>query len=162
MPIHAYAARETKRPLSAFEFDPGPLRDHEVEVAVTHCGICHSDVSMIDNEWGMSAYPLVPGHEVVGTISALGRGVTHLKAGQRVGVGWLCGAFGGCDFHAATNDSVGQRIQLADFQRINALKIGDRQAVSGPHLQQKLGWIDLDGFIGALEAAAHAVFDPPP
>ena len=56
----------------------------------------------------------------------------------------------------------GQRIELADLQRINALESTDRQAVSGPHLQQKLGGIDLDGFIGALEAAAQAVFHAPP
>jgi len=98
--IHAYAAKGPKQPLSTFEYDPGPLGDQEVEVAVTHCGICHSDLSMADNEWGFTAYPLVPGHEVVGTIATLGKGVTHLKAGQRVGVGWLCGACGKCEWCA--------------------------------------------------------------
>jgi uncharacterized zinc-type alcohol dehydrogenase-like protein len=98
MNIHAYAAKGAKQPLSAYEYDPGALGDQEVEVAVTHCGICHSDLSMADNEWGLTAYPFVPGHEVVGTIAALGKGVTHLKAGQRVGVGWLCGACGRCEW----------------------------------------------------------------
>jgi uncharacterized zinc-type alcohol dehydrogenase-like protein len=104
MSIHAYAAKGPKQPLESFEFDPGPLGDHEVEVAVTHCGICHSDVSMIDNEWGMAAFPLIPGHEVVGTVAAMGRGVKHLKAGQRVGVGWLCGSCGGCEWCARGKD----------------------------------------------------------
>jgi hypothetical protein len=73
MSIHAYAAKGAKQALESFEFDPGPLGDHEVEVAVTHCGICHSDVSMIDNDWGMAAFPLIPGHEVVGTVAAMGQ-----------------------------------------------------------------------------------------
>ncbi|MBV8878699.1 MAG: alcohol dehydrogenase catalytic domain-containing protein, partial [Planctomycetaceae bacterium] len=96
--IHAYAAQAPRQPLAPFEFDPGPLGDQEVEVAVTHCGICHSDLSMADNEWGMTAYPLVPGHEVVGTIASVGKGVTQLKPGQRVGVGWLCGSCGTCEW----------------------------------------------------------------
>ncbi|HLY10197.1 MAG TPA: NAD(P)-dependent alcohol dehydrogenase [Planctomycetota bacterium] len=96
--IHAYAAKGPKQPLAPFEYDPGPLGDSEVEVAVTHCGICHSDLSMADNEWGFTAYPLVPGHEAVGTVAALGKGVTTLKIGQRVGVGWLCGSCGVCEW----------------------------------------------------------------
>src|SRR5262249_38392303 len=62
--IHAYAAHEPHGKLSRFDFDPGPLRDEQVEIKVSHCGICHSDLSMIDNEWMQSKYPLVPGHEV--------------------------------------------------------------------------------------------------
>jgi len=49
---------------------------------VTHCGICHSDLSMIDNEWHMTRYPIVPGHEIIGTVSAFGRGVTVLRSGS--------------------------------------------------------------------------------
>ena len=66
MGIKAYAAKGPKQPLEPFEYEPGPLGPHEVEVKVSHCGICHSDLAMIDNDWGFSAYPLVPGHEVVG------------------------------------------------------------------------------------------------
>ena len=98
MAIHAYAAKAAKQTLAPFDFDPGPLGDAEVEVAVTHCGICHSDMSMLDNEWGIATYPLVPGHEAVGTVSAVGKGVSTLKVGQRVGVGWLCGACGKCEW----------------------------------------------------------------
>src|SRR5690606_36432615 len=54
--------------------------------------ICHSDLSMLDNEWGMSAYPFVPGHEVAGIVSAIGDHVTHLQVGQRVGLGWYSGS----------------------------------------------------------------------
>jgi uncharacterized zinc-type alcohol dehydrogenase-like protein len=89
MPIHALAAKSAKAPLEPFSYDPGPLGDEHVEIAVTHCGICHSDLSMLHNDWGMSAYPFVPGHEVCGTIAALGSRVTTLKVGQRVGLGWF-------------------------------------------------------------------------
>ena len=85
---NAYAAKTAKGPLEPFSFDPGELGSEEVEINVTHCGICHSDVSMLDNEWGMSQYPFVPGHEVVGTIAALGKEAKGLKVGQRVGLGW--------------------------------------------------------------------------
>jgi N-ethylmaleimide reductase len=70
--IHAHAARAPKDPLQPFEFEPGELAPDQVEIKVTHCGICHSDLSMLDNEWGMSQFPLVPGHEAVGTVAALG------------------------------------------------------------------------------------------
>ncbi|WP_026375934.1 NADPH-dependent aldehyde reductase Ahr [Aestuariibacter salexigens] len=86
--IKAYAARAAGAALEAFEYDPGPLGADEVEIDVESCGICHSDLSMLDNEWGMTAYPFVPGHEVVGIISKVGESVTSLKAGQRVGLGW--------------------------------------------------------------------------
>lgn len=89
--IKAYAALEAGGKLQPFEYDPGPLGPHEVEIDVESCGICHSDLSMIDNEWGRSKYPLVPGHEVVGTIAKVGAAVTRLKVGQRVGLGWHSG-----------------------------------------------------------------------
>lgn len=89
--IKAYAAYKAGGELKPFEYDPGELAADQVEINVEHCGICHSDLSMIDNEWGLSSYPLVPGHEVVGTISAVGSAVKHLKLGQRVGLGWHSG-----------------------------------------------------------------------
>lgn len=88
-PIHAYAAEVAGGPLKPFEYDPGPLLPEQVEIAVEHCGICHSDLSMLDAEWGRSTYPLVPGHEVVGTVAAVGEQVRGLKLGQRVGLGWF-------------------------------------------------------------------------
>ena len=86
--FHAYAASAPHAPLEPFTFDPGALGPEEVEIQVSHCGICHSDLSMLDNEWGMSRFPFVPGHEAVGTIVALGEHAKGLNIGQRVGVGW--------------------------------------------------------------------------
>jgi uncharacterized zinc-type alcohol dehydrogenase-like protein len=71
-----------------FEYDPGALGADEVEIAIEHCGICHSDLSMLDNEWGMTVYPFVPGHEGVGRVVALGAQAKGLAIGQRVGIGW--------------------------------------------------------------------------
>jgi len=95
--ITAHAAKQAKAKLEPFQYDPGKLDDDEVEIKVEYCGLCHSDISMIDNEWGMSKYPLVPGHEVIGTVAAAGAHVKHLKAGQRVGLGWYSHSDMHCD-----------------------------------------------------------------
>lgn len=94
--IKAYAATAPKSPLTPYEYEPGPLGDEQVEIAVEHCGICHSDLSMLDNDWGMSAYPLVAGHEVVGKVSAVGTHTKNLKPGQTVGLGWYSASCMSC------------------------------------------------------------------
>jgi alcohol/geraniol dehydrogenase (NADP+) len=88
MTIQGYAAYETGGKLKPFEYDLGALKPDEVDIAVEYCGICHSDLHMLKNEWGLTQYPIVPGHEVIGKICDLGSMVTHLKIGQYVGVGW--------------------------------------------------------------------------
>lgn len=95
--IRAYAAHEAKGRLTPFEYDPGELKPDQVEIAVIACGVCHSDLSMLNNEWGVSAYPLVPGHEVVGTIAQVGGNVRHLQVGDTVGLGWYSGSCMTCD-----------------------------------------------------------------
>lgn len=87
--IKAYAAHEAKGKLEPFEYNPDSLKEQEVEIEVEYCGVCHSDLSMINDDWGMTNYPLVAGHEVVGRISAIGEKVTTVKVGQRVGLGWF-------------------------------------------------------------------------
>jgi uncharacterized zinc-type alcohol dehydrogenase-like protein len=86
--FNAFAAEEAGGKLVPFAFDPGDLEADEVEIRVTACGICHSDLSMINNDWRVSQYPLVPGHEVIGEIVDKGPSVKHLSVGQTVGVGW--------------------------------------------------------------------------
>jgi len=70
--VKAWATHGAGKPLEPFEYDPGPLGADDVEIDVETCGLCHSDASMMENEWGFTAYPLVPGHEVIGRVSALG------------------------------------------------------------------------------------------
>ena len=96
MTVRAFAAHKPKGDLSLIEYDPGALGDQQVEIAVSHCGVCHSDLSMLDNAWGMSKYPLVAGHEVVGTVAAVGGRVTTVKPGDRVGLGWYSGSCNTC------------------------------------------------------------------
>jgi uncharacterized zinc-type alcohol dehydrogenase-like protein len=69
--------------------DLGPLGAEDVDVAVEHCGLCHSDVSVFNNEWGISQFPAILGHEVVGRVTALGPNAKGRQVGQRVGVGWF-------------------------------------------------------------------------
>jgi uncharacterized zinc-type alcohol dehydrogenase-like protein len=87
--IHAWAALGARQALVAFEYDPGPIGPEEVEITVEHCGICHSDLSVINDDWGMTQFPVVPGHEVIGRVTALGEHARGIEIGQRVGVGWM-------------------------------------------------------------------------
>lgn len=84
----AWVATAAKQPLTRQTIEFAPLGAEEVEVEVEHCGICHSDLSMLNNEWGMTQYPAVLGHEVVGRIVELGPAAKGLKVGQLVGIGW--------------------------------------------------------------------------
>ena len=86
--IHAWAATAASAPLTPFEFHPGALGGEEVEIKVESCGLCHSDLSMIDNEWGNAIYPMVAGHEIVGTVVAVGSHAKNVGIGDRVGLGW--------------------------------------------------------------------------
>jgi len=95
--IRAWAAPSAGAPLEPFAFDPGPLGAEEVEIKVEHCGVCHSDMSMLDNEWGMTRYPFVPGHEAVGTVVAMGAQAKGVRLGQRVGLGWHAGSCMHCE-----------------------------------------------------------------
>ncbi|QIX96277.1 NAD(P)-dependent alcohol dehydrogenase [Cedecea sp. FDAARGOS_727] len=97
--IKNYAAPKAGAELELQDFDAGDLLPEDVEVKVDYCGICHSDLSMIDNEWGFSQYPLVAGHEVIGRVHALGSAAQNkgLKVGQRVGIGWTARSCGHCD-----------------------------------------------------------------
>ena len=96
--FQAYAASEAKSELKLFEYEPGALASNEVQIKVETCGICHSDLSMLNNDWGISQFPLVPGHEVIGIVESLGAQVKHLKIGQRVGVGWFSNSCMTCEW----------------------------------------------------------------
>lgn len=89
--VKAWAALEPHAKLQPFTYDLPPLNPEEVEIQVDHCGLCHTDISFIKNEWGNIPFPLVPGHEVVGRIVGLGDIAKKkgLKLGQMVGVGWF-------------------------------------------------------------------------
>jgi alcohol/geraniol dehydrogenase (NADP+) len=97
-PIQGLAAHAAGAELLPFRYDPGELGANEVEISITHCGICHSDIHLISNDWGISQYPFIPGHEVVGAVAALGGAVRSLEIGQRVGLGWQANSCGMCEW----------------------------------------------------------------
>lgn len=104
-----YAAEQKGRKLLPIEFDPGSLREQEVEIKVSHCGVCHSDLSMLDNEWGQTTYPFVPGHEIVGVVSSVGDHVENVKPGDLVGVGWMSGSCMACAQCLSGNQNLCER-----------------------------------------------------
>jgi uncharacterized zinc-type alcohol dehydrogenase-like protein len=85
----AWITKAAKRPMALEIVDLGPLGGEDVEVAVEHCGLCHSDLSVFNNDWGISQYPAILGHEVVGRVTAVGPNAKGVQVGQRVGVGWF-------------------------------------------------------------------------
>ena len=97
--VHAYAAPEASAAFEPFEYELPDLPAGEVDIAVETCGICHSDLSMLDNEWGISAYPFVGGHEVSGRVAAVGERVPegHVSVGDVVGLGWFSASCMHCD-----------------------------------------------------------------
>jgi uncharacterized zinc-type alcohol dehydrogenase-like protein len=95
--IQAQAALTKGGALENFSYEPEELGPNDIEIEISHCGLCHSDIHLIDDSWSRSKYPQVPGHEIVGTVGALGSAVKHLELGQRVGVGWQRSACLECD-----------------------------------------------------------------
>ncbi len=85
--IQCWACFEKGGEIKSWEYQPRPLGPDDVEISITHCGICGSDIHQIDGDWGASPYPIVPGHEIVGHVTSVGTNVTEFKSGDRVGVG---------------------------------------------------------------------------
>jgi len=96
--IHGLGVHAAGAQLLPYKYDPGALGANEVEIKISHCGICHSDIHLIDNDWGMSKYPFIPGHEIVGTVVAVGSAVKDRTMGERVGVGWQADSCGICEW----------------------------------------------------------------
>jgi len=146
--IQAYGAKEKGAQLEPFEYDPGPMGEREVVIKVDYCGLCHSDLSMLENDWGLTSYPFVPGHEVVGAVSAIGDKVKGLSVGQVVGLGWHAGYCETCPSclsgdHNLCADSeqtiIGRHGGFADKVRADAKSViplpdGIDKATAGPLL----------------------------
>ncbi len=88
--VQAFAARQPGGAFEPYEYELPPLGPEDVEIEVQACGICHSDLSMLDNDWQMTQYPFVGGHEVVGRVAAKGESVPELDVDDVVGLGWFC------------------------------------------------------------------------
>jgi alcohol dehydrogenase (NADP+) len=86
---HGYAAHNAETPLVPFSFERRESRPNDVQIEILYCGVCHSDIHQVRNEWGNASYPMVPGHEIIGKVTAMGHAVTEFKIGETVGVGCL-------------------------------------------------------------------------
>ena len=126
MKVHAYAAQEAKGKLTPYSYELGTIGPEDVDIKVAYCGVCHSDISMINNEWGMTEYPLVPGHEIVGEILAVGSAVKNVNVGDIVGMGWVSASCMSCsqcmsgDHNLCSNNEatiVGRHGGFADYVR---------------------------------------------
>ena len=87
IPVNSYAAMSSNTPLEAYNFERRAVGPDDVQIDILFCGVCHSDLHQIKNEWGGSQYPMVPGHEIVGTVLSVGTNVTKFKVGDLAGVG---------------------------------------------------------------------------
>lgn len=87
IPVNSYAAMSSNTPLEAYNFERRAVGPDDVQIDILFCGVCHSDLHQVKNEWGGSQYPMVPGHEIVGTVLSVGTNVTKFKVGDLAGVG---------------------------------------------------------------------------
>lgn len=87
--ILGYAAHDNHSPLAPFSFERRTLRPSDIQIAIEFCGVCHSDIHQVRDEWGNSLYPMVPGHEIIGKVTGIGNKVSGFSIGDRVGVGCL-------------------------------------------------------------------------
>src|ERR1700716_3799264 len=127
--IHGLGVHAAGAQLLPYKYDPGALGANEVEIKISHCGICFSDILLIDNDWGVSKYPFIPGHEIVGTVVAVGSAVKDRTMGERVGVGWQADSCGICEWcrqgdeHLCAKSQptcVGRNGGFADKVRVNS------------------------------------------
>jgi alcohol/geraniol dehydrogenase (NADP+) len=132
MSSRAWVAKAAKQPMVLETLDPGPLGAEDVEVAVDHCGLCHFDLSIFNNEWGVSQFPAVLGHEVIGRITAVGPRAKARNVGQRVGVGW----FSSSDMHCRQCMSGNHHL----CPQAQATIIGDRRGFAS-HVRAHWAWI---------------------
>jgi uncharacterized zinc-type alcohol dehydrogenase-like protein len=103
--IPAYATQAANQPLAPFSVNRGAPGAHDVAIDILFCGICHSDLHQARNEWGNTVYPCVPGHEIVGKVTAVGSGAGKFKVGDTVAVGCMVGSCGHCEACAAGEEN---------------------------------------------------------
>ena len=92
-----YAAQSSTTPLAPYAFERRALRDNDIAMEILYCGVCHSDLHTARNDWGWTSYPIVPGHEIVGRVTAVGTAVTRHKIGDTVAVGCMVDSCQQCD-----------------------------------------------------------------
>ena len=103
--VKAYGAKDSKADLEPMNIKRRDILDDDVEIDITYCGVCHSDIHTVHNDWGNAVYPMIPGHEIIGRVTAIGADVSDFEEGQLVGVGCLVDS---CQSCASCNDNLEQ------------------------------------------------------
>lgn len=136
--IHGFAAHAAGAHLLPYKYDAGEVGEDEVEVRISHCGVCHSDVHLIDNDWGLSKYPFIPGHEIVGTVTEVGARVKDRAVGERVGIGWQSNSCGICEWCRQGEEHLCAQSQPTCIGRnggyATAIRVNSRFAVRVPEV----------------------------
>jgi uncharacterized zinc-type alcohol dehydrogenase-like protein len=134
--IQGLAAYAAGAELLPFKYAAGELAANDVEVKISHCGVCHSDVHLVDNDWGISKYPFIPGHEIVGAITAVGSLVRDRKVGERVGIGWQADSCGICEWCRQGDEHLCAKAQPTCVGRnggyADAIRVNSRFAIPVP------------------------------
>jgi uncharacterized zinc-type alcohol dehydrogenase-like protein len=127
--INGFGVHAAGAELLPYKYTKSELRLQDIEIKISHCGVCHSDLHLIDNDWGTSQYPFIPGHEIIGTVSEVGSEVHGLAVGERVGVGWQADSCGQCEWCLQGKENLCAQAQgtcvhrhggYADAVRVNA------------------------------------------
>jgi uncharacterized zinc-type alcohol dehydrogenase-like protein len=133
--IKGYAAVSADKPLGLYEFERREMRPYDIELDVLYCGVCHSDVHMARNEWGVSVYPIVPGHEIVGRVSRIGKYVSKFKVGDIAGVGCFVDSCRQCDACAVGLEQYCERGMVQTYNSVDPI---DGMAIQGGYSQNEI------------------------
>ncbi|ULR33244.1 NAD(P)-dependent alcohol dehydrogenase [Dickeya fangzhongdai] len=133
MKVLGYAAQSSTAPLAPFHFTRRTPRPDDVVVEVLYCGVCHSDLHQARNDWGFSHYPLVPGHEIIGRVTAVGAGVTKFKPDDLVGIGCMVDSCRECQ---PCKQGLEQYCDEGNVQTYNGVDRHDHQPTYGGYSQQ--------------------------
>ena len=134
--IRGLATHAAGAQLLPYKYAVDEIGPHEVQVKISHCGVCYSDVHLIDNDWGISKYPFIPGHEIVGTVTAVGSDVLDRKVGERVGIGWQADSCGICEWCRQGDEHLCAKAQPTCVGRnggyADAIRVNSRFAIPVP------------------------------
>lgn len=129
--IKAVAAVSATEAMRTIEVERRDLRANDLEFDVLYCGICHSDLHCIKNDWGNAMYPVVPGHEIVGRVKAVGSAVTKFKEGDLVGVGCIVGSCGHCEHCHEGEEQFCEEGVTFSFNSLDPVSGGGRTTYGG-------------------------------
>ncbi|GAA3889562.1 NAD(P)-dependent alcohol dehydrogenase [Gibbsiella dentisursi] len=131
--VLGYAAQSSKAPLAPFHFERREPREDDVVIEILYCGVCHSDLHQARNDWGFSQYPIVPGHEIVGRVAAVGAQVSKFKAGDLVGVGCMVDSCREC---SPCKKGLEQYCEQGNVQTYNGIDRHDHSVTYGGYSQK--------------------------